>query len=83
MLYLTKIGEVFVMKKVYEYIKKHNPVDANSIAVALNITGTDALSIIEQLRVSGYVKMISPIPLSLESNGSCYYTITEKEFPEN
>lgn len=68
------------MKKVYEYIKENKIVAVNEVAIALNITGTDVLSMIEELRTDGYVKMISPVPLSTDNNESCYYTRTDKEY---
>ena len=68
------------MTKVYKYIRENKIASVNDVAIALNIAGTYVLSVVEELSSNGYIKIISPVPLSTDNNESCYYTTTDKEY---
>lgn len=66
--------------RIYEYIKQHGWVAVHNVSDALNISGSDALRLIEELRACGYLRAGSPVPLSLTNGNSCFYTITDKDY---
>ncbi|MBQ8797827.1 MAG: hypothetical protein IJZ56_06515 [Oscillospiraceae bacterium] len=69
-------------KKIYDHIKEYGPVTVSDIFTTLNICGNHAFKLIEDLRANGFLRMRAPRPLSVNSDNSCFYITTGKEYQE-
>ena len=62
-------------EKIITYIKENGPVSVNTIASALGMDGLPCLRIIDTLMKMHFLKMCTPVALTLHNNCSCYYTV--------
>lgn len=62
-------------EKIIRYIKENGPVSVNTVAHALGIDGLPCLKTIEALRKERYLKLCTPVALSLHNDCSCYYAV--------
>ena len=69
------------MKKlVYDYIKEYNHVSIHDIASEIKKEEIEILKTVLILEKEGYIKMDTPVPLSIDNDESCYYSITNKKY---
>ena len=68
-----------MLKKVYDYIKNNELCTINQIADDVEIRPIDALSVVNELHLRGFVKIV-PIPLSETNDRSARYFASEKDF---
>lgn len=70
-------------KKIYNSIKAKNySVTINELSTELSIDGIEVLKAVLELREQGYIKQDTPIPLSVNNDSSCRYSVTGKEYLE-
>jgi hypothetical protein len=67
--------------QVYQFIKS-NPMSTNyDVAQALEISGTQALKILESLCEERFLELIvRPLGNNIDPNCSCFYSVTTKKF---
>lgn len=70
-------------KKIYNSIKAKNySVTINELSTGLSISGIEVLKAVLELREQGYIKQDTPIPLSVNNDISCRYSVTGREYLE-
>ena len=67
-------------KRIYDYIKEKKVVSIHDVSEHLNLPEISVLKSVEELRRKRFLKMCTPVPLSISNNESCFYTTTSKVY---
>ncbi len=65
-------------KRIYDYIKENRVVSIQDVSKNLNLPDIFVLKTIQELRRKMFLRMCTPVPLSIDTQTSCFYTTTSK-----
>ena len=70
-------------KKIYDFMcGKHN-LSIHDISTSLCIDEVKVFSVINEFLTDGIVKLEKIVPIDINNDESCYYTLTGKSYKEN
>ncbi len=70
-------------KKIYNYMYAKRCFSIHDISKSLHIGEFEVLKIINNFIIYGIVKLETPIPLGINNDNSCYYSLTGKRYIDN